>query len=243
MNSSPPNRLSLIIPALLLAVGIALAGLFASKTLYNAKVAINTAEVKGLAERRVEADRAYWTIGHAVAASSREEVPQLYNQAQAEQNKIIELLKQNGVEDSEITPGVINYDVNEYRNKDQQLVDIKYVLRGSVTVETDKVDMLAKVRTNLNQLVAQGMHIDNNTPAYHFTKLNEIKPDMLQEATLNARIAANEFAENAGVKVGAIRHARQGGFTVVDVGANHGDTKKIEKDVRVVTTITFYLEK
>ena len=71
--------------------------------------------------------------------------------------------------------------------------------------------------------------------------LNEIKPDMLREATKNARIAANEFAENAGVKVGGIRDARQGSFYVRDAGSDYGDTSKIEKDVRVVTTITFYL--
>jgi hypothetical protein len=64
---------------------------------------------------------------------------------------------------------------------------------------------------------------------------------MLREATKNARIAANEFAENAGVKVGSIRSARQGGFNVRDAGEEYGDTAKIEKDVRVVTTIDFYL--
>ena len=65
---------------------------------------------------------------------------------------------------------------------------------------------------------------------------------MLQEATKNARIAANEFASNAGVKVGGIREARQGGFIIRDIGEDYGDTKKIDKDVRVVTTITFYLK-
>jgi len=64
---------------------------------------------------------------------------------------------------------------------------------------------------------------------------------MLKEATKNARIAANEFAVNAGVKVGGIRTARQGGFVIRDVGANYGDTGKIEKDVRVVTNVTFLL--
>ena len=64
---------------------------------------------------------------------------------------------------------------------------------------------------------------------------------MLKEATMNARIAANEFAENAGVKVGSIQSARQGGFIIRDAGQEYGDTAKIEKDVRVVTTITFYL--
>jgi hypothetical protein len=64
---------------------------------------------------------------------------------------------------------------------------------------------------------------------------------MLREATKNARIAANEFAENAGVEVGSIRSARQGNFYIRDAGEEYGDTAKIEKEVRVVTTIDFYL--
>jgi hypothetical protein len=64
---------------------------------------------------------------------------------------------------------------------------------------------------------------------------------MLKEATKNARLAANEFATNAGVKVGGIRSARQGGFVIRDVGQQYGDTNKIEKEVRVVTNVTFFL--
>ncbi len=83
--------------------------------------------------------------------------------------------------------------------------------------------------------------IQNGLPTYRFTKLNEIKPEMLREATKNARLAANEFADSAGVSVGRIRDARQGSFYIRDAGQEYGDTQKIEKDVRVVTTITFYL--
>ena len=64
---------------------------------------------------------------------------------------------------------------------------------------------------------------------------------MLQEATKNARIAAAEFANNAGVKVGGIRSARQGSFYIRDEGAEYSDDRSIEKSVRVVTTISFYL--
>ena len=66
---------------------------------------------------------------------------------------------------------------------------------------------------------------------------------MLKEATKNARIAAGEFASHAGVKVGGIRNARQGNFYIRDAGSDYGDTHKIEKDVRVVTNISFYLDK
>merc|ERR1711916_360993 len=106
-------------------------------------------------------------------------------------------------------------------------------LIGEIEVETEQLQLVAEGRANLNTLIAQGLDVQNNAPAYHFTRLNDIKPEMLKEATKNARIAANEFAENAGVEVGGIRSARQGGFVIRDVGENYGDTKKIEKDVRV----------
>ena len=101
--------------------------------------------------------------------------------------------------------------------------------------------MVAEARANLNALIAQGLDISNNPPSYHFTRLNHIKPDMLKEATRNARLAANQFAENAGVNVGGIRTARQGNFTIRDAGSNYGNTNEIEKDIRVVTQVTFVL--
>lgn len=145
------------------------------------------------------------------------------------------------VDESEIQLGVLDYEYFEFRDDNQRLVDQTHTLVGNISVETGKVELVGKVRTNVNKLIAQGINIENQAPAYRFTKLNEIKPDMLREATKNARIAANEFAENAGVDVGGIRSARQGSFFVRDAGEEYGDTAKIEKDVRVVTTITFYL--
>ena len=93
----------------------------------------------------------------------------------------------------------------------------------------------------MNRLIAEGIALQNPPPAYRFTKLNEIKPEMLREATRNARLAATEFAEDAGVRVGGIRTALQGSFFIRDAGEEYGDTAKTQKDVRVVTTITFYL--
>ena len=232
----------LLLAALLLAVGIAAAGYFVSRTLYNAKVGINTAEVKGLAERRVEADRAYWKIQYKVSEAGKAQVAQLYEKSEADQAQIIKLLIDSGFDQSEISPGVVAYQKEELRDNDQKLVEEKHVLSGSIAVETHKVRLVAGVRAKLNKLIAQGLDIQNNAPAYYFTKLNEIKPAMVKEATTNARIAATEFAADAGVKVGAIRDAQQGGFNIRDVGEEYGDTKSLEKDVRLVTTITFYLD-
>jgi len=226
---------------LFIAIGLAVSGYYIGQTLYNAKVAINVAEVKGLAERRVSADRVNWKISYSVTGKKREEIPNLYEKAESHQQKIITLLKENGFGDDEIQLGILEYEYLEYRDKNQILVDEAHTLVGTITVESNKVEKVRKVRSNINKLLSQGLDIKNEAPAYHFTKLNDIKPEMLSEATKNARIAANEFAKNAGVNVGQIRSAKQGNFFVRDAGVQYGDTAKIEKDVRVVTTITFYL--
>ena len=225
------GRIELLAAALLLALGLAAGGYFVGQTMYNAK-----ADDLG-----VEADLAYWRVRYTVSGKNRQDIPRLYEESEAGQKKIVELLLKNGFDESEIEPGVIDYLHQEFRNEDQRLVEEKQLLVGSISVETHKVQLVSEVRAKLNELIAQGLDVKNDAPTYHFTKLNEIKPEMLQEAARNARIAANEFAANADVEVGGIRNARQGGFVIRDVGEDYGDTKKIKKDVRVVTNITFYL--
>lgn len=235
------ERPEVLLLGILVSLGITAAGYFISQTLYNAKVAINTAEAMGLAERRVKSDIANWSVTFSVSGKSRKEIPVLYRQSEANQKRIVSLLKENGLDDSEIQIGIIDYSFKEFRDENQKLVEERHELTGSIGVETTKVELVSKVRAKVNKLIAQGIDIQNHAPAYRFTKLNEIKPAMLKEATTNARIAANEFAENAGVKVGGIRSASQGRFVIKDAGTSYGDTKKIEKDVRVVTNTTFYL--
>lgn len=235
-----PLHPTALLVALIMATGLALCGYFVSRTLYNAKVAANTAQAKGLAERRVTADLVVWTVSVSVSGKSRDEIPTLYETAETQQSQIIELLKSAGFEESEIRRDIIEHSEQEYRDENQILVEETHRLSGSISVSTTKVEAVAKAREAVNQLLASGMDISNNRPAYHFTKINEIKPAMLKEAAENARIAATEFAENAGAKVGRIRSASQGGFIIQDAGGP-GDTDSLVKDVRVVTTIDFYL--
>ncbi len=239
--SSQNNKISLLFSAIFISLGIAAAGYFISQTLYNSQVALNTADVKGLAERKVLADKVYWTIQYTVSGSNSDEIPALYEKSESDQQTIIALLVDSGLSKEEVKPGVINYIKKEFRDENQKLVEEKHLLIGEIEIETNQVSLVSGIRAKLNTLIAQGLDIKNNAPAYYFTKLNSIKPDMLKEATTNARIAANEFAVNAGVNVGGIRTARQGGFIIRDAGQNYGDTKKIEKDVRVVTNVTFFL--
>jgi hypothetical protein len=237
------NRTNILLPAIVISVGIAAAGYFIGQTMFNSKVGINTAEVKGLAERRVKSDRAYWQVQYTVSGRDSDAIPELYERSKADQSTIVSLLLESGFDEQEVTRGVVDYNRLEFRDENQNLVDEKHLLTGAIEVETDKVQLVSEARSKLNELIALGVDIRNNPPSYYFTSLNDIKPEMLMEATTNARLAANEFAANADVDVGGIRDARQGGFIIRDVGQKYTDTTKIEKDVRVVTTITFYLTK
>lgn len=238
MNSS--GR-SLIAVAIILALGIAACGYFASQTLYNAKVAVNTAQAKGLAERVVTSDQADWSVGFTVSGKTKAEVPALYQQAEVQQQQILEILKKSGFEDKEIRVEILSYSMREYRDENQALVDESHRLSGTISVSTPRVELVDPARSEVNKLLAQGLDISNYSPVYNFTGINEIKPGMLKEAAQNARLAASEFAQNAGAKVGKIRSAYQGGFTVEDAGSGNSGSSSITKEVRVVTTIDFYL--
>lgn len=233
---------NIIFPSLIIAGGIAAAGFFIGNTLYKSRVALNTVTVKGLAERRVDADQARWKISYTVQDKNKDRIPELYSRAEEDKTKIVSYLKNGGILSDEISLGVIDYTHQEYRNDDKELVDELHTLTGIIEIETKRVESIKIVRSNLNELMVDGINLDNHPPQYKFTRLNAIKPEMLKEATQNARIAAAEFATNSGSEVGRIRSARQGGFTIIDAGETYGDTKKLKKDVRVVTTSEFYVE-
>lgn len=228
---------------LFMAVGIALGGYFVSNILLNANK--DTAEAKGLSERRVEANQAIWTIGYGRWAEndSSFSVSNLYLNVEMDQKSIITALKEVGLTDEEINVGTLEYSSKDFRSEDNVLMESRRYLSGNINVETNNVRLIPKARAILNKLIAKGVSVDNNNPRYFFTELNKIKPEMLKEATVNAKIAAEEFAKVASVKVGGIENARQGNFNITDANEDYSSTSKIEKDVRVVTTIKFYLAK
>ena len=232
-----------IICGMLIATGMACAGYFIGQTMYNAKVALNIAEAKGLAERRVTANLVNWNMEFTLSSSKKSDLALLYKRAEELQKRISSILQCQGFEESEIDLGIIDYQYRAIRDDKNLLISQSYSLNAEIEIESDKVKLVKAARKELNKLIAQGINLNNHAPKYLFTELNKIKPDMLKEATQNARIAAGEFASHAGVKVGGIRNARQGNFYIRDAGSDYGDTHKIEKDVRVVTNISFYLDK
>jgi hypothetical protein len=230
------NNAGNIIAAIILAVGIALGGYFVQDGLFNLRGAARSVEVRGLAERQVKADIAVWTIRHGANAASIEE-----GQAQIVRNAdaLRKFLLANGIKEDEISVG--DGSVWEDRRNDGSIF---YNVDRALIVRTKNIDTVQKANQKVYDLAGEGVVIRSATPRYSFTGLNAIKPDMIGEATKNAREAASRFAQDSGSKVGAILNANQGLFSIAarDAGGNEDEGLFIDKTVRVVTTVNFMIK-
>lgn len=231
---------ALVVAALALGGGIAGGGFFVGQTMVN-REHVNTADVKGLSERMVTADQAIWQIGFKVANG---DVKAGYAEVEANASAIRAFLARNGFEGAAVSAGQTSVTESEFRDANGVLTEKRYDIVSYITVTTQDVKAVDAAYQKLGELIAQGLLLTDSQPRYLFTGLNAVKPDMLREATENARIAAGEFAKNAGIKVGSIRSATQGGFEVRDLNSGEygTDDRSIDKQVRVVTTVTFYLD-
>lgn len=231
---------ALFVAALALGGGIAGGGFFVGQTMVN-REHVNTADVKGLSERMVTSDRAIWQIGFKVANA---DLKAGYAEVEANASAIKAFLTRNGFDATAVAAGDTSVTENEFRDGNGVLTEKRYDIVSYVTVTTKDVKAVSAAYQKLGELIAQGLLLTDSQPRYLFSGLNAVKPDMLREATENARIAAGEFAKNAGIKVGSIRSATQGGFEVRDLNSGEygTDDRSIDKQVRVVTTVTFYLD-
>lgn len=223
------------ISALLVAIGLIGLGL-AVRSGINA-LAFNDRDVtvRGLAERMVEANQVTWPISYTISGDNLQE---LYNRLQADNATVVGFLTANGITDDEISvnpPDVYNAASNVYGGDRARY---KYNFTSTITVSTSKVDTVRQLLRRQAELLRQGVAVNNNYINYQYTALNDIKPEMIAEATRNARLAADQFAQDSGSKVGKIKNARQGQFTIDTADSSTPHLMK----VRVVSTLTYYLE-
>ena len=223
-------------------VGLALGGYFASQTMLNQRIGANTASVKGLSEQIVTADTATWTLRFKVRSRDFGAVAGAFDQAEAHAARIRAILEGAGFAADDIYLAPLRKRDSFRSNSEGEILDQYFDVWSDISVTTTTPEQVEPARGPVFALARDGIDIEELDLVYRFTRLNEIKPEMLREATENARIAANEFASNAGVEVGGIQFASQGGFQIRSANSEGPGDREIEKMVRVVTTITFYLE-
>jgi uncharacterized protein len=148
---------------------------------------------------------------------------------------------------------VVDTQANEFGGNNR--APHRYIVEQQITVRTSRVGQVAAATQKTMQLLQKGIVLTSNPGqrlTYKFTGLNSIKPDMITEATRNARAAANRFASDSGSKVGSIRQANQGVFSILPAdqasesgegGGNFAGDSSLMKTVRVVTSVQYYLDK
>lgn len=196
-----------------------------------------TVSVRGLATKEVKADYAIAPFGYSILGN---DLPAMYRQIQESNDAVIRFLKQAGIEESEIS--VSAPEVNDRRTWDYTSRNgYDYQMTSVITVGTPKVDAIIALQQQQGTLMEQGIAMLSGweyRPTYSFNGLNDIKPAMIEDATKNAREAAQKFAADSESKLGKIKSAQQGQFSIEDRDSN---TPYI-KNVRVVTYVDFYLK-
>ena len=226
------NRL---MAAAVIAVGIICLGWFVKAGIDNFANKDRHVTVKGLAEREVPADKVTWSIGTKVTGN---DLPMLYESINLQLDKIKAFLKQNGLDEKEITvnPPLIN-DL-EAREWGQNNKNFRYIISTTITVATGKVEQVNKAIFRQAELLKQGVAIENSDAQYEYASFQQMKPEMMTEAIRNAQKTAEQFAQASNARLGEIQTAGQGQFEI----DNRDENTPYIKKLRVVTTITYSLK-
>lgn len=239
-----------------LLLGLVFGGWLLGKQIKETRLADRYVTVKGLVERTVKSDAAIWPVTFKETGN---ELQQVYAKSEEDRAAVLKFFKDQGIGDQEITVGqiqVTDKQANEYGNNQN---GPRYIVQQTVTVSSGDVDKIAKAGQKTAQLVQAGIIVIGGYGQgirYVFNGLNALKPDMITEATKNARASADRFAADSGSEVGSIRSANQGVFSISAADGGGGGVAgeegggggtspdaSIMKKVRVVATIDYYLVK
>lgn len=227
-----------VIAAAVVALGLAAAGWFASQGMTKLRTADRYVTVKGSAEKIVDADLVVWPLSQTVGGN---ELGAVQAQLDANTQTIRGFLTSAGFKDDEIVVSPPRLEDRwAYSYGDNRPLE-RYRYSNTVTLRTGKVtEALAALRRS-GDIVAKGVMLntdDGGGPNFDYTKLNEIKPALIAEATSNARKSAEQFAKDSGARIGGIRNANQGVISIENRDAGSPQIKKI----RVVTTVDYFLK-
>lgn len=239
----PISRTNALISGISLIVGLVALGALLGTLLGTAALDYREYErsvtVKGLSERDYPADVVIWPISFLEASN---DLPSLYEALDRGTAQIQAFLEQNGIAAAEITvavPAITDKSAQQYGGGER--AEFRYSATQIVTVYSENIEAVRTVMSSLNELGRTGIvFTDGNyqfQTEYIFNRLNEVKPEMVEEATREARMVAEKFAEDSQSSLGKIKNASQGQFTISNRDTNNPHIKT----VRVVSTIEYYL--
>lgn len=232
------DKISAILLGLALVVSSIVLGFSADRVMKSFKAGERSVVVKGLSEKEVQANVMILPIKFTRANN---DLNALYKDLESDAQRVSTFLEQIGLNKKDIafTPPIVNDKLGDLYGGNQN-VTYRYAGVGSVLLYTKEVALGRKALEEISQLGMDGVviKIDDYEVEYIYTGLNAIKPQMIEEATLNAREAAMKFAKDSESQLGKIKKATQGQFSIT----NRDKNTPYIKNVRVVSTIEYYLE-
>jgi uncharacterized protein len=234
----------LLVGALLLALGLLGAGYLVGHGFEVARSTDRYVTVKGLAETFVAADLAVWPLR---LTATGDDLGRVQEQIDAGLATITGFLREHEIEEDAIQPQRVEVtDLLAQPYRPEGAGDNRFILAQTVIVRTEQVERVAALNQQTGELIRRGVVlVDTGGPTYLFTRLNDIKPELLAEATRNARAAAEQFAADSGSEIGEIRRASQGLFEILarDPAPNLFEPNQLDKKIRVVSTIEYRLSR
>ena len=233
------NKTSALILGAFVFLGLSALGYLLGNAAIEFKQFDRSVTVKGLSEREYNADIVIWPIQFTAAGNDLES---LYNAIELNTTKIVSFLGKKGIKTDEITlssPAITDKSAQQYGNNAR--AEFRYTAFQMVTVYSKNIDVVRSVMGSLSQLGKQGIVITGGNydaqTDYIFARLNDVKPEMIEEATKKAREVAEKFASDSQSSLGKIKRASQGQFSISARDKNNPHIKK----VRVVSTVEYYL--
>lgn len=222
----------------MIAIGLVAGGWMMGDGLVRMKQADRAVTVRGLAERDVTADLATWTISYSAKAG---DLQSAQADLDGDTRAIRAFFTELGFKAEDLQPTGAN--VSQYNENGVPT----YIVKQRLSLRTTDIGKAQAAVKRQFDLVKQGVELEEGSGmSYTFTKLNSIKPDMVAQATKDARKSAEQFAKDSGTDVGSIKSATQGYFEVTardgDASGGWGVSDTPFKKVRVVTTVEYYLD-
>ena len=233
-----------VLAALVLAAGVAAGGRFVGDGFKEARLGDRFVTVKGLSERDVRADLALWPIRFVATG---DDLAQTRAKTAADSRAVAEFLTAQGFPPDAFesqSVQVTDLLAQPYRSGP---VESRFIIAQLVMLRSPDVERVAAASRETSRLVDAGVILNAEGfpvgPIYLFTGLNDLKPEMIAEATARAREGAEQFAADSGSRVGGIRQASQGVFQILprDNAPGLAEHEQINKTVRVVSTVDYYL--
>ncbi|HEY1269662.1 MAG TPA: SIMPL domain-containing protein [Candidatus Binatia bacterium] len=251
VTETPQRTLAALVLGVCLIAGLAAGGYFIGRGGSRFKSDTRTVTVKGLVEREVKADQAVWSLRVRRAG---DDLRDAQTKISADRDAVVAFLKKRGFKDGEIEPQpIVIFDKLARQYGQTQNERFRYVVSAAVDIRTANVELVRSSLGATDELLKAGIVLDGENegraanPRYVVSKFNELRPELLAEATKNARKIAEQFAADSGTRVGSIRSANQGTIQIFgtdgnDESAPYSQTSTPAKKIRVVSTFEFELK-